>query len=144
MQELTSKENYMETSRGTLEKWEKDWPDVRYSTILGSNLVHFTNSKGKRLKGKSRLFTILITESAHMIWKLRCERVIKFDNAEEKFHSDKEIHNHWIATINKHLKFDKLLTNTLKYGGSGHSGNGSDQADASREDGMAKASYKHA
>jgi ribonuclease HI len=97
-------------------KREKDWPDVRYGTILGSNLAHFTDSKGKRLEGKSRLFTILITESAHMIWKLRCERVIKFDNAEEKFHSEKEIHNRWIATINKRLKFDKLLTNTSKYG----------------------------
>ncbi|KAG1837674.1 hypothetical protein C8R48DRAFT_751614 [Suillus tomentosus] len=97
-------------------KREKDWPDVRYGTILGSNLAHFTDSKGKRLEGKSRLFTILITESAHMIWKLRCEHVIKFDNAEEKFHSDKEIHNRWITTINKRLKFDKLLTNTSKYG----------------------------
>ncbi|KAG1889238.1 hypothetical protein F4604DRAFT_1505893, partial [Suillus subluteus] len=54
--------------------------------------------------------------SAHLIWKLRCERVIKFNNKEDKFHSKNEIHNRWVATLNKRLNFDKLFTDTLRYG----------------------------
>ncbi|KAG1862607.1 hypothetical protein F4604DRAFT_1683755 [Suillus subluteus] len=95
---------------------ENDWPVIRYGTILRCNLAHFTDSKKKRLEGKTRLFSILISESAHLIWKLRCEHVIKFNNEEDKFHPKKEIHNRWVATLNKRLKFDKLLTNTSRYG----------------------------
>ncbi|KAG1899290.1 uncharacterized protein F5891DRAFT_954431, partial [Suillus fuscotomentosus] len=66
--------------------------------------------------GKNRLFSILVLESAHLIWKLRCERTIKFNGDQEKYHSETEIHNRWVASINRRLKFDRLLTNTSKYG----------------------------
>ncbi|KAG1889867.1 hypothetical protein F4604DRAFT_2003496 [Suillus subluteus] len=91
---------------------ENDWPAIKYGTILGCNLAHFMDSKKKRLEGKTRLFSILISESAHLIWKLRCKRVIKFNNEEDRFHPKNEIHNRWVATLNKRLKFNKLLTNT--------------------------------
>ncbi|KAG2755617.1 hypothetical protein P692DRAFT_201836748 [Suillus brevipes Sb2] len=42
-------------------------------------------------KRETRLFHILVLESAHLIWKLRCERTIK-------------------------LKFDRLLTDSKRYG----------------------------
>ncbi|KAG1800547.1 ribonuclease H-like protein, partial [Suillus variegatus] len=97
--------------------WREDaWPNIRFGTILGCNLAHFTDTKKKRLEGKSRLFSILTYESAHLIWKLRCKRVIKFNNEEDKFHSKNEICNRWISTINRRLKYDKLLTNTSRYG----------------------------
>ncbi|KAG1856194.1 hypothetical protein C8R48DRAFT_749170 [Suillus tomentosus] len=95
---------------------EADWPNIRYGTILGCNLANFVDTQKKRLEGKSRLFSILTCESAHLIWKLRCERVIKFNNEEDKFHSKNEICNRWILTINKRLKYDKILTNTARYG----------------------------
>ncbi|KAG1779306.1 hypothetical protein EV702DRAFT_966434 [Suillus placidus] len=95
---------------------ENDWPDIKYGTILGCYLAHFMDTKKERLEGKSRLFSILISESAHMIWKLRCEQVIKFNDEGDKLHSEMEIHNQWVATINKRLKFDRLLTDASRYG----------------------------
>lgn len=42
--------------------------------------------------------------------------MIKFNNKEDKIHSENEIRNRWISTINRRLKFDKILTNILRYG----------------------------
>ena len=66
----------------------------------------------KRNAGESRLFRILISESAHLIWRLRCERVI---NEQPPF-SDREVKNRWLKTINMRLRLDRLLTNKNKYG----------------------------
>ncbi|KAJ7501543.1 hypothetical protein B0H11DRAFT_1713398, partial [Mycena galericulata] len=51
----------------------------------------------------TRLYTIIITESLHIIWKLRCERVIgrKGDPM-----SEQEIHNRWIHAINEQIEID--------------------------------------
>ncbi|KAG2752749.1 hypothetical protein P692DRAFT_201706744 [Suillus brevipes Sb2] len=88
---------------------ETNWPNIRYGTILGCNLANFIDAQKKRLEGKSRLFSILTYESAHLIWKLRCERVMRFNNEGDKFHSENKICNRWISTINK------ILTNTARY-----------------------------
>ncbi|KAG1751740.1 hypothetical protein EDB19DRAFT_1591612, partial [Suillus lakei] len=61
------------------------------------------------------LYTIIISESAHLIWKLQCERVIKFNGDESQFHLDTEIHNRWVKALNTRLKFHKLLSNASRY-----------------------------
>ncbi|KAG1789812.1 uncharacterized protein HD556DRAFT_1433543 [Suillus plorans] len=81
-----------------------------------SNLITFNNESGKKMTGKSRLFNILVLESAHLIWKLRCERTIKYKGIKEKFHSETEIYNKWLHVINTRLKFDRLLTDSKRYG----------------------------
>jgi hypothetical protein len=43
--------------------------------ILGCGLPNFTKDN-KPLTGKNRLYKILVSESAFLIWKLRCERTI--------------------------------------------------------------------
>ncbi|KAJ7183006.1 hypothetical protein C8R43DRAFT_840003, partial [Mycena crocata] len=62
--------------------------------------------------GTKRLYRIVVSESAHLIWKLRNERVIQ----EEDPASVQEIHNRWCKTINNRLKIDCLQTNKRKYG----------------------------
>ncbi|KAF8225384.1 hypothetical protein L208DRAFT_1408588 [Tricholoma matsutake] len=52
-------------------KCEESWPEIRFGTILGCILADFQSEKGKKLHGKNHLFEILITESAHLIWKLQ-------------------------------------------------------------------------
>ncbi|KAG1839789.1 ribonuclease H-like protein, partial [Suillus subluteus] len=96
-------------------KRETTWPNISLGTILGCGIINFKNDKGKSIDGKSRLFKILTTESAHLIWKLRCERAIKYEGNEEKYHSDYEIHNRWIRSMNTRLKFDKILTDSRKF-----------------------------
>ncbi|KAG2738218.1 hypothetical protein P692DRAFT_20759351 [Suillus brevipes Sb2] len=95
---------------------EESWPTIKYGTILGSNLVKFKDEEGKNLPGKNRLFNIIVTESAHLLWKLRCERTIKFDNDAEKYHSEREIYNRWLSTMNRRLKLDRILTDKNKFG----------------------------
>lgn len=68
------------------------------------------------MTGKSRLFKIIVLESAHLIWKLRCERVIKNEGIKEKYHTETEIYNRWVHAINMRFKFDRLLTDTKRYG----------------------------
>ncbi len=52
---------------------------------------------------------ILITEVAHLIWVLRCERVIR-----GKQHSDAVISMRWKNTINTRLMSDKIIVTRIK------------------------------
>lgn len=97
-------------------KREDSWPEIRFGTILSCNLANLNHNNDKSTTGKNRLFKILVLESAHLIWKLRCERTIKFEGVKEKFHSENEIYNRWVHAINTRLKFDRLLTDSMRYG----------------------------
>ncbi|CAK5281680.1 unnamed protein product [Mycena citricolor] len=69
-----------------------------------------TVSKGN--EGTSRLFRILVSESAHLIWRIRCERVIQ----EKDEATIPEIRNRWINKMNTRLLLDCKLSNEAKYG----------------------------
>ena len=56
------------------------------------------------------MYRILMTESAHLIWKIRCERIIERSN-KEQWHSVQEIMNRWQCAINKRLTLDQAMTN---------------------------------
>ncbi|KAG1769047.1 hypothetical protein EV702DRAFT_1251637 [Suillus placidus] len=88
-------------------KREANWPKIHFGTILSCNLADFNDNGGKKKPGQNRLFKIIVLESAHLIWKLRCERTIKFEGIREKFHSDTEIYNRWVNAINMRLKYGK-------------------------------------
>ena len=103
----------------TKELWLKKhdtWPVPKYGTIQGCSMADFKTEEGAPQQGKNRLYRILMSESAFLIWKLRCERRISKEDDPEKFHSETEIHNRWVATINNRLNLDKLMTNHKKYG----------------------------
>ncbi|KAJ7698385.1 hypothetical protein B0H17DRAFT_1129910 [Mycena rosella] len=62
--------------------------------------------------GTTRLFRILVSESAFLIWRLRCEGVIQ----EKTLASEREIHNIWLKTLHNRLGMDQAMTNDEKYG----------------------------
>ena len=78
------------------------WLEINLGTILGcgrlstthtanvNNQIRDRNNK-THLKGTSHLLQILISESAYLIWVLRCERVIQ-----EKLHNNQEIKSRWL------------------------------------------------
>ena len=66
-------------------------------------------------KGAERLARIAIVESIHLIWKLRCERVIGGQGREDLMHSHAEIRNRWYRAINQRLTIDQAIT-SRKYG----------------------------
>ncbi|KAH9988298.1 hypothetical protein BJV77DRAFT_1022364 [Russula vinacea] len=75
------------------------WLEITLGTILGCgsialinppNLDEEGNQERRSNSGAVRLLQILLTESAHLIWVLRCERVIQ-----QKNHNANEITTRW-------------------------------------------------
>ncbi|KAJ7704840.1 hypothetical protein B0H17DRAFT_1156904 [Mycena rosella] len=60
----------------------------------------------------TRLYRLLISESAHLIWRMRNERVIQ----EKGVASTREIYNCWLKMMNNRLELDRAMTNDYKYG----------------------------
>ncbi|KAJ7029312.1 hypothetical protein C8F04DRAFT_1211952 [Mycena alexandri] len=85
-------------------------PQMSIGLILGCGLTEFKNSRGQNIPEASRLFKIIVSESAFLAWKIRCERLM----SRKTFHTDSEIHNQWITCINNHLKLDHRCTS--RYG----------------------------
>jgi ribonuclease HI/exonuclease III len=92
-----------------------DWPQITVGIIMGCGTITFKNNRGKPDVGKNRLFQILISESAHLIWKLRCERVIKHEDNPDFHHTRQEVCNRWIKMMNKRICIDYLLTDKRRY-----------------------------
>jgi len=93
--------------------WEKKFqkmPEMTLGLILGCGIAEFNNSKGKKMPHASRLFRIMVSESAYLIWKVRNERVIG-----GRKHTETEIHNRWVSCMNMRLKMDQLLTDRSRY-----------------------------
>jgi ribonuclease HI len=90
-----------------LEK-ESRWPEVSLGTVLGCGLAEFRNDRGKIKHGTQRLYRILISESAYLIWLLRNERVISRDGTPT---TEEEIKNRWKCAVNQRLQVDKTLAN---------------------------------
>lgn len=87
-----------------------DWPEIKnIASILACGAVEFKSRNGNKLPGASRLYRIIISESAYLIWKLRCKRLFEATQ-DEPLMTEKEVHNRWIKTINMRLELDKTLT----------------------------------
>ncbi len=86
------------------------WPGMQWGTALGAACVVFKSRNDERLSIVERLWTILATESLHLIWKLRCERVIQRDG--QQF-SANEVRNRWYAAIERRLTLDRRATSSF-------------------------------
>ena len=58
---------------------------------------------------ETRLLQILLSESAYLIWVLRCERAIQGMR-----HTENEIKRWWLQAINKRLTNDKITATQIK------------------------------
>ncbi|KAF5381553.1 hypothetical protein D9615_005523 [Tricholomella constricta] len=83
---------------------------------LGCALINFKDGEGKLKVGVSRLYRIIMSESTHLIWKLRCEWRIGRESDPERKHTENEVVNRWFEAINRRLKFDCLMTDNMRYG----------------------------
>jgi ribonuclease HI len=83
---------------------------ARYSQC---SLGVFIDQRNKLNTSTVRLYRILISESAHLIWKLRCECVIGCDGEPPTI---KEVQNRWSKIMNERLEIDINLMNCLRYG----------------------------
>ncbi|KAG6914510.1 hypothetical protein DXG01_009287 [Tephrocybe rancida] len=85
------------------------WRQPSTPSILVNAMAPDQGKKNEPDDGTPRFLKLLTTESAHLIWKLRCERVIRNEN--QKL-SITEVENRWLKAINDRLKLDQQLTNT--------------------------------
>ncbi|KAG2353251.1 hypothetical protein BDR07DRAFT_1310271, partial [Suillus spraguei] len=83
------------------------WPNISIGTILGCGSISLqepnapndnARNQSNNKQGTSRLLRILISESAYLIWVLRCERVIQGVS-----HNNGNITKRWYKTIDNRL-----------------------------------------
>jgi hypothetical protein len=60
-------------------------------------------------RGASRLLQIFISETAHLAWVMRCERVIQ-----NKQHTDDEVGKRWLHAIDNQLTCDHIIAMKIK------------------------------
>lgn len=80
-----------------------EWPRMTLESILACGAFELDKKQAK-----SRLFRILVSESAYLIWKLRCERRIEFKD--EREHTPLAVERRWRATLIRRLVLDREMT----------------------------------
>ncbi|KAH7911775.1 hypothetical protein BJ138DRAFT_1005912, partial [Hygrophoropsis aurantiaca] len=69
-----------------------------------------TSATSKAIDGKARLLSILLAESAYLIWVIRCEVVIQGRESPKNI-----ISKRWIELINKRIQTDRLMAKNKNY-----------------------------
>ncbi|KAJ7594026.1 hypothetical protein C8J56DRAFT_1002038 [Mycena floridula] len=81
------------------------WRKPNFGTILAGILANVQSRRGKRRPGATRLFIILISEAAHLIWKLRNERTIPdAQGRTQPEASTKEIEDRFFKALDRHSR----------------------------------------
>jgi hypothetical protein len=89
---------------------------VSEGAVLGGGLANYTRENGRPDSAKNRLYRILVTETAHLIWVLRCERRITGTDEPDSNHTRRAVEKRWFRKINERMQIDCLLTNGYLYG----------------------------
>ncbi|KAG2050448.1 ribonuclease H-like protein [Suillus hirtellus] len=96
-----------------------EWPQMTIGTIMGCGNINKVPTNGQNednpaehrnnnQKGSARLLRILMSESAHLIWTLRCDRTINGTQ-----HSEQSITKRWSTIINKRLQTDRITAKMI-------------------------------
>lgn len=96
------------------ELWEGSgqvWKPQTMSTMLGVACTSFVAENGERQTEKEKLWMTLCSESTYLVWKLRCERVIRNEGAQ---FTPQEVKQRWYATINRRLTLDRTVARVSK------------------------------
>ncbi|KAI0050545.1 hypothetical protein FA95DRAFT_1636693 [Auriscalpium vulgare] len=98
---------------------EETWPNLSIGTILACGNLVVKRRTGdrdedeqeqdrKRDPGATRLLKIIISESVHLIWRLRCERQIG-----GRTHTASSITRRWHQAINDRLVTDQIAARNI-------------------------------
>ncbi|TFK80037.1 ribonuclease H-like protein [Polyporus arcularius HHB13444] len=87
------------------------WYEPCWGTAFGAACAVFSTSDGARKPATESLWCILCTEAVHLIWKLRCERVIQRDG--EEF-TETEVTNRYYAAMDARLSIDRRTAAIMK------------------------------
>lgn len=98
-------------ARRLLAKRKMKLPEMTLGLVTGCQLWNVKNDKNEPQTGLSRLTRLIVSETAYLVWKLRCERVIEGAEGHPRVHTAEEIERRWLAGVNKRLDIDCALTN---------------------------------
>lgn len=82
----------------------------------GGHAFSALDEEGELRQGPTRLARIILTETAYLIWVLRCERVIGRESRQPDGVTDELVKRRWLAAVNKRLRMDCALTNKARAG----------------------------
>ena len=96
------------------------WPDINLGTILGTGCLSLPRQEARDNAGQPpyrtikeqatlRLLQIILSEAAHLIWVIRCERVIQGTNIDEQGATTR-----WYRVINERLTTDRITAYKAK------------------------------
>jgi hypothetical protein len=95
------------------------WPEPHIGLVLGCGTISLpqrttdnnTNApnNNRPLTGASRLLRILISESAYLIWTMRCERTIR-----NTAHTEDLTKKRWRNVIDRRLQLDRAIASRTK------------------------------
>jgi hypothetical protein len=97
----------------------EQWPEINFGIILGIGCINIPTQSAHpnpqlqktltKLQGAFRLLQILILKAAHLVWVMRCERVIQ-----NRQHTDSEAKKWWSRAINTRLTHDRIVVAKIK------------------------------
>ena len=83
--------------------------------IMGCSLASFVTNDGLD-DGKCRLYRIIVSETAYLIWKMRNERRIRDSDGNERDNIEGETETRWRNALTKRLTNDRYLTDSTRFG----------------------------
>ncbi|KAF7789323.1 hypothetical protein EIP86_000267 [Pleurotus ostreatoroseus] len=93
-------------TRNLWERSGREWLPLTFGTVIACGMALLTSAEGNPLPGPSRLYRILVSEAAHLIWAQRRRRVIEHDDDPAHHPTRREIHGRWRRAINSQLAVD--------------------------------------
>ncbi|KAL1938552.1 hypothetical protein VTO73DRAFT_11575 [Trametes versicolor] len=98
-------------ARGMLTKKAVQLPKVTLGIALGGHAYTVLDEKREPLQSETRLSRIVLTETAYLIWVLRCDRVVGNRTQLPQDAEESYIERRWLQALNKRLNGDCVLTN---------------------------------
>ncbi len=83
-------------------------PNLSIGAVLGASSIALRR-QGVLKKGPSRLAKLLVVEGAHLIWRLRCERVIEWEDSPEKSRTASEVMARFRMAVSRRMEVDRSL-----------------------------------
>ncbi|KIJ56079.1 hypothetical protein M422DRAFT_150808 [Sphaerobolus stellatus SS14] len=90
-------------------------PSPSLGMILASPSANHKNKEGHSDSGDNSFYRILVSESAHLIWKLRCEWRISHDGLPSKHISPQEAASQWHHAISLWIVQDVISEDSRCY-----------------------------
>ncbi|KAH9838423.1 uncharacterized protein C8Q71DRAFT_705647 [Rhodofomes roseus] len=86
------------------------WSGLSKAELHTLGLTVWKDNKGRVRTGATRLWRILVSEATHLIWKLRCERVIGHADYDGWDHDETYVRNRLYTALNRRLSHDVEAT----------------------------------